>query len=67
MIIVQWFFTALLIFPSGEVDRRQALFETVGDCEGERQRVWLHMIQIDPLIKVESSCRPFFKTEEGAK
>jgi hypothetical protein len=61
--ITAWIFTVLLIFPSGEEDRRQAVFETLAACEGERQRVWLHMIQTDPLVRVESRCQPVIKQE----
>lgn len=63
MIVAKWIFTVLLIFPSGEVDRKQAGFETLAACEGERQRVWLHWIQTDPLVRVESRCQPVIKQE----
>ncbi len=52
-----WIFTALILFPSGERDTHRAVFETSAACEMERQRLFLHMLQVDPMIRVQTWCR----------
>jgi len=61
MIIAGWLYIVLFTYPSGEVERFQGVFETLADCQGERQRAFIQALQIDPLIRVDSRCTPILK------
>lgn len=61
---MKWLFLAALLYPSGEVERYRAVYENLAACETERQRIFLHVLQTDPMIRVESRCVPIVEREQ---
>ncbi len=62
--IKAWLLTVVLISDVGGYEKRTALFETLAQCETQRQKIWLTAVQKFPFAQIETSCKPVI---EGPK